>query len=131
MISVYDWDDENVLDFAGAGKLPDRVYWNGTLNGDEKAPDGVYRVRVTVWDLAGNSSMDENTVELRNTRPAIKIEPGEIEASANGEAEFLISAIERGTDWAAWATPNEQGKIEFNKHAFDFGYAWGLIVIVK
>ena len=64
-------------------------------------------------------------------RPAIKIEPDEIEANANGEAEFSISAIERGTDWAAWATPNEQGKLEFNKHAFDLGYAWGLLVIVK
>lgn len=64
-------------------------------------------------------------------RSSININPTTGTTDGNGELEFTISAIQRGTVWIAWAISNEQGEFEFNKDAYDEGLAWGLFVEVK
>ncbi|MGR3320191.1 MAG: PKD domain-containing protein [Candidatus Anammoxibacter sp.] len=69
---------------------------------------------------------------LRNWfRSAIKIEPARSVTDENGELKITITAISNGTDWAAWAVPNEQGRFRFNKKTYDSGLAWGMLVKVR
>ncbi len=64
-------------------------------------------------------------------RSSININPTTGTTDGNGELEFTISAIQKGTAWVAWAISNEQGEFEFSKDAYDEGLAWGLFVEVK
>ncbi len=64
-------------------------------------------------------------------RPSIIVEPARGISDANGEIEFIITAIREGVDWIAWAVPNDRGKFMFNKRAYDTGKAWGMFVEVK
>ncbi len=91
LITVFDAKDTTMLTFGGAGKLPGRVYWDGTLSEVETAPDGLYRIRVEVWDRAGNSSMDEQEAMLRRTRPIFDVA---VTRNEKGLTLALANAIE-------------------------------------
>ncbi len=61
----------------------------------------------------------------------VEITPLIGETDINGELQFTITAIDKGIDWLAWAVKNSEGKFEFNKHAYDAGLAWGMLVRIK
>ncbi|MGR3319303.1 MAG: endo alpha-1,4 polygalactosaminidase [Candidatus Anammoxibacter sp.] len=64
-------------------------------------------------------------------RSAIKIEPARSRTDVNGELAIIITAINKGKDWAAWAVPNDSEEFKFNKKSYDTGIAWGMFVEVK
>ncbi|MGR3220068.1 MAG: hypothetical protein ACUZ8H_09670 [Candidatus Anammoxibacter sp.] len=61
----------------------------------------------------------------------IKIEPARSVTDENGELKITITAISKGTDWVAWAVPNDKGQFLFNMKTYDTGLAWGMFVEVK
>lgn len=74
----------------------------------------------------------EISTKIRNgSRSCIEVNPENVTIDTNNEIEFVISAIDRGVDWVAWAVPNADGEIEFNKNSYKKGYAWGMFVEVK
>ncbi len=62
---------------------------------------------------------------------SIQVNPISGVTDSNGEIEFVISAVDIGTDWVSWAIPNERGEFRFNKKAYDNGIAWGMFIEVK
>ncbi|MGR3178752.1 MAG: hypothetical protein ACUZ8E_11910 [Candidatus Anammoxibacter sp.] len=61
----------------------------------------------------------------------IKVEPARSITDENGELKITITATSKGTDWAAWAVPNDRGQFLFNLKTYDSGLAWGMFVQVK
>ncbi|MGR3219424.1 MAG: NHL domain-containing protein [Candidatus Anammoxibacter sp.] len=61
----------------------------------------------------------------------IKIEPARSVTDENGELRVTITAVKKGSDWAAWAVPNDKGQFQFNKKTYDIGLAWGMFVRVE
>lgn len=75
-------------------------------------------------------SVEVSTLMRDGLKSSIKVEPANGITDKNGELEFLITAIDKGIDWIAWAVPNEKGSFEFSKKAYDSGLAWGMFVEV-
>ncbi len=73
----------------------------------------------------------EISTKISGNRQSIKVEPAKAITDANGEIPFTITAINKGVDWIAWAAPNDNGTVRFNKKAFDAGLAWGMFVEVE
>ncbi len=72
------------------------------------------------------------STEIRKgIQTSIKIEQENETTDDNGEMEFKISSINRGTDWVSWAIPDKNGNLSFNKKAYDEGTAWGMFIEVK
>ncbi len=71
------------------------------------------------------------TNHVTGLRSAIKVEPSQAEVDANGEVEFVLTSMNKGVDWIAWAIADENDNFEFSKKAFDNGSAWGMLVEVK
>ncbi|MGR3177185.1 MAG: hypothetical protein ACUZ8E_03905 [Candidatus Anammoxibacter sp.] len=64
-------------------------------------------------------------------RSSIKIEPARSVTDENGELRITLTAISKGTDWAAWAVKNNRNVFSFSKKSYDTGLAWGMFVQVK
>ncbi|MGR3218922.1 MAG: PQQ-dependent sugar dehydrogenase [Candidatus Anammoxibacter sp.] len=62
---------------------------------------------------------------------SVEIDPVNGIADSNGELKFTINASKRGINWVAWAVPDKQGNVRFNKKAYDSGAAWGMFVEVR
>ena len=62
---------------------------------------------------------------------SINIDPQNGFVDEDGVLELTISAVNEGIDWIAWAIPNKDGIIEFNRRSYENGYALGMFVIVK
>ncbi len=62
---------------------------------------------------------------------SITIEPSGNATDSDGTLTFNIKAVQKGTVWATWAVPNDQGNHEFNRNAYEEGFNWGMIVEVK
>ena len=62
---------------------------------------------------------------------SVKIDRAQGLTNRNGEIEFTITALKTGLDWIAWAIPDGNNNIEFNKAAYDNGIAWGMFVNVR
>jgi TolB-like protein len=72
---IYRLEDEQeqtlVVFQEGAGQLSQRMTWNGRTSTGLNVPEGDYLIRVTVWDLVGNSGSDEQKVALRRNPPQL------------------------------------------------------------
>ncbi|MGR3177603.1 MAG: hypothetical protein ACUZ8E_06065, partial [Candidatus Anammoxibacter sp.] len=44
-------------------------------------------------------------------RSTIKIDPARSVTDENGELKITITAVKKGTDWVAWAVPNDRGQV--------------------
>ncbi|MGR3177529.1 MAG: MJ1477/TM1410 family putative glycoside hydrolase [Candidatus Anammoxibacter sp.] len=102
---------------------------------------GLERLTMNVGDT------EDCTLKLTNNEPgrtvkiatklmklfgsAIEIEPSSGVTDENGELGITITAINKGTDWAAWAVKNDKEVFEFNKESYDAGLAWGMFVEVR
>ncbi len=75
--------------------------------------------------------VEVSSVLRKGFRSAIMIEPARSITDENGELEITITAIRKGSDWAAWAVPTDRGQFEFNKKTYDTGLAWGMFVQVE
>lgn len=86
---------------------------------------------VTLTNLEPEVSVEFSTFLRSGRSTSIQVSPENGVTDSNGQMEFTISAIEKGTDWIAWAVRNENGEFEFSKSAYDDGTAWGMFVEVK
>ncbi len=82
-------------------------------------------------NFAPNTPIKIETNLLPGLRSSIIVEPATGVTDENGEIEFMITAINRGIDWIAWAVADDNGKFLFSKKAYDAGTAWGMFVDVK
>ncbi len=82
-------------------------------------------------DLEPGSQIEIATYLKTRFRTAIKVDPINGVTNANGELEFTITALKKGSDWIAWAVPNDKGEFKFTKKAYDTGLAWGMFVEVR
>ncbi|HFC97557.1 MAG TPA: hypothetical protein ENJ40_03730 [Thermosulfurimonas dismutans] len=62
-----------VISEEGLGKLPPRFIWRGTDASGHPLREGVYRVRLKVWDQAGNSSWKETKLIFVNAPPKAEV----------------------------------------------------------
>lgn len=86
---------------------------------------------VTLTNLEPGQPVEFSTFMRTGRSTSIQVSPENGITNANGQMEFTISAIEKGSDWIAWAVRNDKGKFEFSKQAYDNGTAWGMFVEVK
>ncbi len=70
-VVVLDDFEDAIVTQTGAGKLPERITWNGRDDNLEVVPDGRYRIRVTIWDLAKNKVQVEAHAFHRHLRPEV------------------------------------------------------------
>ncbi len=82
-------------------------------------------------NLESGVPIEIGTLSRSGLRSATSIDPAIGIPDANGELVVTITAISKGTDWVAWAVPNDKGEFEFSKKAYDSGIAWGMFVEVK
>ncbi|MGR3317228.1 MAG: hypothetical protein ACUZ8O_01935 [Candidatus Anammoxibacter sp.] len=64
-------------------------------------------------------------------RSSIEVFPTSGITDENGELEFTLTAMNEGIGWISWSVPDTNGKVRFNKKAYDIGNAWGMIVNVR
>ncbi len=62
-----------IITQKGNGNLPSRFIWRGTDASGRKLPDGIYRVRLKVWDEAGNESWKESKLIYASSPPVVKL----------------------------------------------------------
>lgn len=72
---IYRLEDEQeqtlVVFQEGGGQLSQRMTWNGRTSTGLNVPEGDYLIRVTVWDMIGNTGSDEQKVALRRNPPQL------------------------------------------------------------
>ena len=106
-----------------------------------EGPLGAERIVLEVGEI------ESCTLKLINTKPgvpvkvltkqrkmfgqSITIEPSGNATDSDGTLTFNIKAVSKGTVWAAWAIPNDQGNHEFNRDGYEEGFSWGMVVKVK
>lgn len=77
-------------DMNGEGSLPKHFIWSGNGNYG-RLEDGVYKVEVEVWDLAGNSAKDSKIVELNRSLPKV-----DLAVDQNDEGMVVDLAVPEG-----------------------------------
>ena len=87
--------------------------------------------KTRLTNFAPNTPIKVSTSLHPGLRSSIIVEPATGTTDENGEIEFMITAINRGIDWIAWAVPDDNGKFMFSKKSYDAGTAWGMFVDVK
>ena len=65
--------DRPLISEEGLGRLPPRFIWRGTDASGRPLPAGFYRVRLKVWDQAGNSSWKETRLLYVNAPPKTQV----------------------------------------------------------
>jgi len=70
-LSFYTESGTHVGGIDGTENLPERFTWAGHDELHEKVADGIYEVRIEVWDLAGNSAKASKLVSLNNAWPQV------------------------------------------------------------
>ncbi|MGR3178896.1 MAG: PKD domain-containing protein [Candidatus Anammoxibacter sp.] len=134
-------DSLTKTDFINAQSFFDKSF---TFNCDQSMKTGffgLHRITMNVGDvenctlkLTNHKQGQTKEVDMQMLNwfwSGIKIEPARSVTDENGELKITISAIKKGTDWAAWAVPNDRGVFKFNKKTYDTGLAWGMFVRVK
>ena len=83
--------DENER-YARGGKwytpLPRKLIWRGENDAGGKNKDGIYTLRLSVWDTAGNKGVFEKKIRLDTTPPVVKIG---LEENSGTKEELLFS----------------------------------------
>ncbi len=121
--------------------LPDNLF---TVNCDKKFTKGHRNFDKLVLESGGNencvvkltklepgSFVEFSTNIVAGSRPSITVYPISGVVNFNGELEFTISAINKGTDWISWTIKNKNDEFDFSKKAFDKGLARGMFVEVE
>ncbi len=74
MIQVFpEKGDRPIISQKGMGNLPPRFIWRGTDGSGRKLPEGIYRVRLKVWDEAGNEGWKESKLIYVSSPPVAKV----------------------------------------------------------
>ena len=94
-------------------------------------PGEIGNCTLTITDFTPNTFIKIITNLKDGIRSSIMIDPVDGITNKNGKLVFAITAIDEGINWIAWAIPNDSGKIELNKNAYDNGYAWGMFIEVS
>ncbi len=121
---------------------PDKISFTFTCDKKiKKGPFGIKKLTLRTGEqatciaimtgLAPGESIEMVAKLRQGVGKAIKVEPESNNTNENAEAMFIITAERKGSDWAAWAIPNEDGEIKFNREAYKQGLAWGMVVDVK
>ncbi len=55
------------------GDLPSTFFWRGVDNSDKPVPPGIYKIRLSVWDEAGNFKVVEKNVLVVKKPPEIEL----------------------------------------------------------
>lgn len=80
-ITVYNNNDEIIVFQETGGNLPPGINWNGMTSLHDVAPDGPYRIKLTVRDLAGNQNEVEQNIIKSETKPHLDLEVSETEGN--------------------------------------------------
>ncbi len=86
--------------------------------------------KLKLTSLEPNTQVEIMTNGREFLKSAVELNPTRGVTDENGELEFTLKGVNKGTDWIAWTVPNEEGKFEFSKNAYDNGLAWGMFVEV-
>jgi len=78
-IAVYNSNDEIIVFQETGGNLPPGINWNGMTSLNDVAPDGAYRIKLTVRDLAGNQNEVERSIRKSEAAPQLDLEVSEID----------------------------------------------------
>lgn len=62
---------------------------------------------------------------------SVQISPIQGNTGSSGGLTFTITGLKKGKDWTTWAVPENSGKVNFGKDAFENGTAWVMFVEVK
>ncbi|OGW00296.1 MAG: hypothetical protein A3I04_01325 [Nitrospinae bacterium RIFCSPLOWO2_02_FULL_39_110] len=81
-VEIVDKDNKYVRGGKGFGVLPPQLIWKGENDAGGKNSDGVYNLKLSVWDVAGNMGVFQKKIILDTTPPAVKIE---VETSDNND----------------------------------------------
>lgn len=73
-ISVFNRNDEMIVFQETGGNLPTGINWNGMTSLHDVAPDGLYKLKLTVRDLAGNQDEVEQSIRKQETNPQLNLE---------------------------------------------------------
>jgi len=70
-VSIFDKNGILIVYQEAAGQIPQRLWWNGKTSSGLFAPDGEYKIEITIWDKAGWSSMADQVVLLYRDPPEL------------------------------------------------------------
>lgn len=116
LVRVLDDDDESIRELAAVTGVDSvSLWWDGTDDSGGAASDGLYRVRLDVWDDAGNSSWASALVDLDTAPPSLQADLSDPDldeirvdtptASLSGSAYDRggVVAVELSLDSESWA----------------------------
>jgi hypothetical protein len=86
-VEITDADNRYVRGGKGFGVLPVELIWRGENDAGGKINDGAYKLKLSVWDAAGNMGVFQKDVMLDTTPPSVKISA---ETTDNGEVVFNL-----------------------------------------
>lgn len=114
--------------FNCAGKIKKWVFGLEKLEidlGDEQS------CVLKLTNLEPGVEVEVSTKLRKGIRPSIDVTPRKDIVDQDGILEILITGINAGIDWVAWAIQDSNGKFSFTKDAYDDGTAWGMFVDVR
>ncbi len=86
-VEIVDKQNKYVRGGRGFGLLPKQLIWRGENDEGGRNDDGVYNLKLSVWDAVGNVGVFKKEIRLDTTPPAVKIYA---EILANGNVVFNI-----------------------------------------
>ncbi len=86
-VEIMDKENKYVREERGFGALPMQLVWGGENKAGGISDDGVYNLKLSVWNAAGNIGVFQKEIMLDTTPPKVKINA---EASDNNDVVFNI-----------------------------------------
>lgn len=72
-IEIFDDEGRLVRNDGGFGKLPKKLIWRGEANNFRMVDDGVYSLKFIAKDVAGNQTVLNDFLKVKNSPPEIKV----------------------------------------------------------
>ncbi|MBI3585041.1 MAG: hypothetical protein HY096_13985 [Nitrospinae bacterium] len=72
-VEIVDKENKYVRGGRGFGTLPMQLVWSGENDAGGRNNDGVYNLKLSVWDASGNAGFFQKEIMLDTTPPKVKI----------------------------------------------------------